>query len=711
MTEKIGNITLDYKHYPGEDLYCDGAVEDELLDIVKNHPASEYGRIIEERGSWPVLYHLSPLRGNIVEWIPVDKGMKVLEVGSGCGAITGTLAKKAGELTCIDLSKKRSTINAYRHKECDNVTIHVGNFQDIEPELADDYDYIFLIGVFEYGQGYIGTEHPYEQFMTILKKHLKSDGRMVIAIENKFGLKYWAGCREDHLGTFFAGLEDYPQGGGVRTFTRKGLEKICAAAGIGEYSFYYPYPDYKFMTSVYSDYYLPKVGELSTNLRNFDRDRMILFDEKNVFDTIIREEEFPFYSNSYLMVIGRNLNIKYAKYSNDRAPQFSVRTDIYEEPDGARFVKKVPMGESAVSHVANILRSAAKLEEKYAGSRLSVNRCEEAADGVFLEYLYGRTLEELLDERLDCGDYKGFQDLVDEFLKAVSWRDNLPVTDYDLIFGNIMVDGDSWTILDYEWTFDQAYSGRKTTLRSLYYYMMGAGKRREWSLAYMKERLGCNDADIQKIAAQEVQFQKKVTGSRLSMQQMRDRIGCAVLPVTEIEGRQAGAWSKKKVQIYVDYGEGFSEETSYFVPGAYAGEERYSDENKITIEIELEEDVKSVRIDPALESCLVTVQRLELWEDNKRIKQFSLNDCILNGNLTSENSAVFATQDPNLTIDLSSLNGNGGAVRLEAEFGIVSMPESMAAEVGKGFGNNGDNGKNGNKKSGLFGSRKGARKG
>lgn len=198
MKEKIGNITLDYEYYPGEDLYSDGDVEEEILEIVKNYGKEEFPRIIEERASWPVLYHLSPFRENIVDWIPIEKEMKVLEVGSGCGAITGALAKKAGSVTCIDLSKKRSLINAYRNAEYDNVTIHVGNFQDIEKVLDTDFDYIFLIGVFEYAQGYIGTDKPYERFMEILLKHLKgegADGRLVIAIENKFGLKYWAGCK------------------------------------------------------------------------------------------------------------------------------------------------------------------------------------------------------------------------------------------------------------------------------------------------------------------------------------------------------------------------------------------------------------------------------------------------------------------------------------------------------------------------------------
>jgi len=189
MIEEIGKVRLDYSKYPGEDFYCDGEVEDELLKIVQSTQPSEFGRVIQERKKWPVLYHLSPLRENIVSWLPLGKKDKVLEVGSGCGAITGALSKKAGEVTCVDLSKKRSLINAWRHQECDNVTIHVGNFKDIEPELPSDYDFICLIGVFEYGQSYIGGDTPYEDFLKLLLPHLKPDGRIVIAIENKYGLK------------------------------------------------------------------------------------------------------------------------------------------------------------------------------------------------------------------------------------------------------------------------------------------------------------------------------------------------------------------------------------------------------------------------------------------------------------------------------------------------------------------------------------------
>ena len=71
LPEKIGNVTLDYQYYPGEDLYSDGVIEDEILAIVKNASRVEYSAIIEEKKSWPILYHLSPLRGNIVDWLPI----------------------------------------------------------------------------------------------------------------------------------------------------------------------------------------------------------------------------------------------------------------------------------------------------------------------------------------------------------------------------------------------------------------------------------------------------------------------------------------------------------------------------------------------------------------------------------------------------------------------------------------------------------------
>ena len=39
-------------------------------------------------------------------------------------------------------------------------------------------------------------------------KLLSKNGLLIIAIENRLGLKYFNGCREDHAGKLFHGVED-----------------------------------------------------------------------------------------------------------------------------------------------------------------------------------------------------------------------------------------------------------------------------------------------------------------------------------------------------------------------------------------------------------------------------------------------------------------------------------------------------------------------
>ena len=674
MVEKIGKITLDYSHYPGEDFYCDGDIEQELLDIAKNFSASEFPRIIEEKKSWPVLYHLSELRENIVEWLPMDKSMKVLEVGSGCGAITGCLSRKAGEVTCIDLSKQRSLINAYRHTECDNVTIHVGNFQDIEPSLPCDYDYVCLIGVFEYGQSYIGGERPFHDFFKIIKKHVKKGGKLVIAIENKFGLKYWAGCTEDHLGDYFAGIEGYPEGGYVRTFSKKGLERIFEECGETNYHFYYPYPDYKFMTTVYSDKRLPMVGELSNNHRNFDRERMHLFDEKNVFDGLIQDDMFPFYSNSFMVIIGDDIDMAYTKYSNDRSVDKAIKTEMVVE-NGKKIIRKYALSKDSAEHVRGIYTSFEKLSERYEGSKLEINKCS-LVDGelpyVELEYVEGITLAEIMDSYLQKEDAEGFRALFKEYVERISYGEEKAVADYDMIFANIIVNQDKWTVIDYEWTVFEKTDTKEIAFRSIYCYLLENNKRsnlcdKEWAMQY----LGIRPEEIAEYQKKEVKFQEGVMGKRMSMSQLIQIIGGKLFVVERWRKEITNRLANKTVQIYEDTGEGYQQETVYYIENAYTSE------NEIKFELNIRGDVQHLRIDPANESCVCKIK--ELTFNGEKIPVTDERMITINGQMAEE-TYVFATSDPNINIHLAELERkqrNTLFLSMEINFMSAKMCENL----------------------------------
>ena len=101
MTEKIGNVSLVLDDYPGRDIYSDGEIEDELLEIAKTTAPDQFDRVVAEKKNWAVMYHFSTIRTNILSWYPFKKTDSVLEIGSGCGAITGAVA-----MECMSISSR-----------------------------------------------------------------------------------------------------------------------------------------------------------------------------------------------------------------------------------------------------------------------------------------------------------------------------------------------------------------------------------------------------------------------------------------------------------------------------------------------------------------------------------------------------------------------------------------------------------------------------
>lgn len=291
---------LNLQFYSGTDLYSDGAIENDLLEIVKNN--DYYDCILAKDNRWPILYHLSSIRKNIINWYPFSKSETLLEIGGGCGALTGLFCEKLSIVKVIELSKLRSEINLERNKQYNNFEILVGNLNDMV--INEKFDYITLIGVLEYAGSFTEGDEPYLDFLKNIKQYLKPDGKLIIAIENKFGLKYFAGAKEDHTGKEFDGITGYKNTSAVKTFGKKELEELLKSAGYINQDFFYPHPDYKLPLEVYSDNYLPNEF---TNLQiapNFDNPRYRLFNETYAYKEIIKNRQYDFFANSFLVICG-----------------------------------------------------------------------------------------------------------------------------------------------------------------------------------------------------------------------------------------------------------------------------------------------------------------------------------------------------------------------------------------------------------------------
>lgn len=294
-------VKINYEFNNTQDVYSDGDVEDELLQIVKEN--DDYDKIVAKTSKFPIFYHLSKERECIVAPMDIGCDDSVLEIGAGCGAITGALAERAAKVDCIELSPRRALINAYKNYTCDNVEIFVGNYQDVM--LTKQYDVITLIGVFEYAVQYFHTSSPYEDFLLDVLNKLKKNGKLYIAIENRLGGKYLSGCVEDHAGIMYEGITGYSRYKNVKTFSYYEWLELFARCGIENYYFMYPYPDYKFPRQIFSDAFLPQSEDFVMASSNYVSKRVNVFQEDAFFKSLVLKHEFKIFANSYLICITR----------------------------------------------------------------------------------------------------------------------------------------------------------------------------------------------------------------------------------------------------------------------------------------------------------------------------------------------------------------------------------------------------------------------
>lgn len=300
--EQIGGFKLNYKYYSGTDYYSDGDVEDEMLRMCKENTIE---KTLAEGSSWPVLYHMSKVRENVLEWYDFDENASLLEIGSGCGALTGLFGRKLSRVVCIELSRRRSLINANKNGDKAKAEIYVGNFQDVK--IEEKFDYVTLIGVLEYSKLYIDCDKPFHAMLNKIKEYLKENGKVIIAIENKMGMKYLSGAAEDHTGKPYDGINNYVNTSSAETFSKPELQKLLEECGFNNLEFYYPMPDYKLPTVIYSDDYLPKEGELRGMNKAYSGENYEMFNEGMAYDTVCKDNMFPYFANSFLVIAGKGM--------------------------------------------------------------------------------------------------------------------------------------------------------------------------------------------------------------------------------------------------------------------------------------------------------------------------------------------------------------------------------------------------------------------
>ena len=382
--------------------------------------------------------------------------------------------------------------------------------------------------------------------------------------------------------------------------------------------------------------------------------------------------------------------IIYSKYSNERSDKFKIRTDILEDDQGQRFVKKTPLTQEAQKHMNNMYNSYKLLSELYKDSNIYICKCYKKQMGLEFEYIRGVTLEETLDELLFKKKYEVFFEKLryiidslgsvivnkhfestDKFEKVFG-KIQLPkelkaadINNIDFIFSNIIV-GKNLQIIDYEWTFDFPVPFNYIIYRAIYYYVNGLDARKGVIDLGVYKLLGITDQEIIQYENMEQNFQSFVQGDLLPLSYISTTFLKERIDVNDIVRFLDSRNHINIIQIFYDYGEGFSESNSYKIQPSLINNHIFE------FEIPITENVKQVRIDPSNTMCIVKLNSISgNNRDNYKLERYT------NGMSITEEVVIFSTYDPQIV--LKDIRNN--TIKLDVSLEIQEISEDISIQI------------------------------
>ena len=403
---------------------------------------------------------------NILNWYPFEESDVVLEVGYN--GITEVFTEKCKEVVLIEPNLEEEAA-----LEVPNLSIIKQNLQ--LANISQKFDYIILIGIIGRMEELYGERIELADLIRFLEQYLEKDGKFLIAVDNKFGLRYFSGNPDNILNEKFKSLIGYhDEKEPIETFTKKSLEKKLN--NIFYYTnFYYPLPDYKFPNVVFSDDYYPKYDTIDKYMPYYTDKSTIIMNEIDVFKEILKdnEEMFTFFANSFLVEVSRKktpIKYRYISFNNFRKPKYRLITKISD-----KFVEKQVMNSLSNEHYNNIKKNVETLKSE------NINVLEYEKDGkiqstyINQEHMLSNVITNLLEKEetaqveeilnkyielinRDCYTEENYENTVferydvdipdKEMLKELHFKQNGM---WDMTFNNCFYMNDEFYFFDQEW--------------------------------------------------------------------------------------------------------------------------------------------------------------------------------------------------------------------------------------------------------------------
>lgn len=324
--------------------YSDGAESEKALRNILEEAtdlSSDSKELQAKISDWPSEYHLSVTRANLLRALNLSGVKRVLELGCGCGSITRYLGEQEGiNIDSVEGSPIRAALARLRCRDFNQVEISTANFNEIELP-KHEYDLVLFVGVTEYAGRFSKAKTDQDALNDLLamgKRACKPDGAVLVAIENRLGMKYALGASEDHYAVPFVGIKNYPQSTGIRTYSKSEWEEQIGLAGFKHKNLLLPFPDYKIPTVVITencDAELAKDGLSQLQSRDysqpFEVGDSMGESEEMLWHSLVQANNLADHSNSFMWLLGDDAS-RLEMLSGPPISKFSQPTIKYKLP-------------------------------------------------------------------------------------------------------------------------------------------------------------------------------------------------------------------------------------------------------------------------------------------------------------------------------------------------------------------------------------------
>lgn len=329
------------------------------------------------------------IQKGLLRWYDFKAGSEILYVGKKDDAIAELITSLDVRVLCMELPDTLS--------------------EDFLEGRKTTFDYLIAITELE------KSMEP-DRTLSVWKELLKEDGRMLLGMNNRLGLRYFCGDRDTYTGRSMDSIENYrrayvnkadPFRG--KTYDKDMLQNMLKGTGITNFQFFSVLSDLKNPSFLYAEDYFPQEDLGNRLFPTYNHPDTVFLEEAPLYDGLIRNGMFHQMANAYLIECSMDealCDVCHVTNTSDRGKEDALWTVIYR----SGLVEKRAVYPEGIRRLKELEKHGQELRAR--GIRVVEGTVEE---GVYRMPYVDAEAGQLYLKRLLLGDKEAFLAAMDRF--------------------------------------------------------------------------------------------------------------------------------------------------------------------------------------------------------------------------------------------------------------------------------------------------------